>query len=134
VSRPVPVRTVLAEARQRAVDEAGVQLLERRVAGAEPIHHAGAEALDDDVGAGGELAEDGLALGGLHVERHRALVAVDEGVDGAADRLLVLVAARLGSLDLEHIGAHVRHDHAGHLGRRHARELQDLDSVEHTHG
>jgi hypothetical protein len=130
----VLVGSVLSEARQRAVHQARVQLAQRLVSCSEPVHHAGAEALDHDVGAGGEPAEDRLALGRLHVEGHRALVPVDEGVDRAADRQLVGRPLGLWRLDLQHVGAHVGHEHARHLSRRHPGQLQHFDPVERPHG
>ena len=43
------IGAVLAEAGERAVDDARVRLLDRLVVGAESLHHAGAEALDQGV-------------------------------------------------------------------------------------
>src|SRR3989449_10486669 len=58
----VAVRAVLAEARERAVDEARVQAAQRRVVGAEPRHDARPEVLDDHISAGRELPEDRLPV------------------------------------------------------------------------
>jgi hypothetical protein len=133
VRRVIAIRTVLAEARQRAIDDARVQRANRLVVGAEALHHTGPEALDDDVGRRGQLAEDRLAVGRLHVERHRPLVAVGEGVDRAAHPLVAGGSLRIGRLDLEDLGAHVGQHHRRHLGRRDARELENLDPVHDAH-
>jgi hypothetical protein len=78
---------------------------------AQPVHHAGPEVLDDDVGALEQLAEDLLALVRLHVQRQAALVAVEHREVEAVD---VRQVAQLGArdvaparlLDLDHVGAH----------------------------
>jgi hypothetical protein len=49
VSDPAGVRTVLAVAGDRAVDESRIARRERRVVDAEPRHHAGPEALEQHV-------------------------------------------------------------------------------------
>jgi hypothetical protein len=94
----------------------------------------GRKPFDDDVGPGRELPEDFLPLRRFQVEAETPLVAVDEGERLTPLRLETGVAARVGRLDLEDVGAHVREHHPGHLGRRHARQLEDLDAVEHSHG
>ena len=134
VGRIVAVGAVLTEAGERAVDDARVEGADGLVVGAQPLHDARPEALHDDVGVRGQLPEDRLALGGLHVEGHAALVAVDEGEGGPPLRLGVAGLAVAGRLDLEDVGAHVGEHHAGHLRRRHAGHFEDLDPVEHSHG
>src|SRR2546430_952099 len=57
--------------RHRAVHEAGELGVQRVVADAEAVHHAGAEALDEHVGGGGELAQGVDAAVGLQVARDR---------------------------------------------------------------
>jgi len=66
----------VAEARHRNVYEARVHPLQHFPADAEPIHDAGAQVLDQDVGLAGQLLEDALALRVLQVERDALLVAV----------------------------------------------------------
>ena len=48
----------MAEAGDRAVDEARVALAQRRVVEAEPVERAGAEVLEQHVGARRELARE----------------------------------------------------------------------------
>ena len=76
VAGPLRVRPVLAEAGRRAVDDPGVVLAHGVEADAEPIDDAGAEALDDDVGARGEAQERVPAFGRLEVEEHALHLAV----------------------------------------------------------
>jgi len=133
VRRIVPVRAVLTEARERAVDESRVDPAQGVIVRAEALHYARAEALHEDVGRGGELAKDRLPLRRLHVQRHGALVAVDEGVDRPADPLVARRAAGLGCLDLEDLGSHVGQHHRGKLRRRHSRQLENPDPVECAH-
>ena len=132
VRRIVAVRAVLAEARERAIDEPRVGRAQRFIVRAEPLHDAGAESLDDHVGAGGELLEERLALGRLHVQRQRALVAVDVDEGRAALPVRILLSVRW-RLDLEDIGAHIREHHPGHFRRWHAGQLQNLDAVKNSH-
>src|SRR3990172_1165405 len=77
VGRVVAVGAVLAETGKRAVDDARIELPDRLVIAAEPLHDAGAEAFDNHVCAGGKLLEDRLALGRLEVQRQAPLVPVD---------------------------------------------------------
>ncbi|MNL23785.1 hypothetical protein D3C87_1451880 [compost metagenome] len=76
VGGQVRERAVLAEARDRAVDQARIHSLQVFMAKVEPLHHAGPEVLDQHIGAGHELAEDLLAARVLEVERDRALARV----------------------------------------------------------
>ncbi len=126
-------RPALAETGERTVHDARVERANRLVIGAEPFHHARAKAFDDHVGVGGQAPEDLLALGRFHVERHRALVAVDEGKGGTALRVRIVGVIQSRRLDLQHVGAHVGEEHARHLRRRDARDFEDGDAVENAH-
>ena len=67
-------RAVLAEGRERGVDQPRIDLRQRLVAEAERLERAGAIVLDEHVGGGDQLLQD-LAIGlRLQVERDRALV------------------------------------------------------------
>jgi len=87
VAHPVAVGSVLPVARDRAVDEARVRGRERRVVDAEARGDARPEALEDDVGAGAEAAEDVAPRLALQVERHAPLVARQER-DAGAERIV----------------------------------------------
>ena len=69
-------RTGLAEAGDRAVDQARVDLGQCLVAQTESVHHAGAEVFHDDVGLCGELQDDVSGGGLLQVQGQAFLVAV----------------------------------------------------------
>ena len=135
---PVPVGAVLAEAGDGGEDNVGLDLLELLVGEAHFGNDAGAEVFEDYVGGLDELSEDLLALFGAHVEGDALLAAVVDGeVDaGAVDEGCVgpgLFAA--GLLDLDDLGAHVGHDHAGPGPGLIAGEFQHFYSVKATgHG
>ena len=114
-ARPIAVGTVLAEARQAHIDEARIDLAQRLVVEAEPVLHVGPVVLDQHVGAGRQLLQDGDAVGRLEVERDAALVAMqveEVGTVARAAHHRVLVAL-LRHLDLDHVGAPV-----GEVARR----------------
>src|SRR3977135_2100554 len=67
----------LAETGYRAIDDLGIDLLDVVVAEAQALDHAGPEALQHDMGLGGDLLDHGDAVGRLEVERDRALAAVE---------------------------------------------------------
>ena len=102
------VRARLAEARDRAVDDARVDLGDALIVDAEAVLHVAAIVLDDDVGVLRQSHEDRLALGALEVERQRTLVAMQvlevEAVALAAHGVDVVVGGRL---DLDDVGAPV---------------------------
>jgi hypothetical protein len=62
-------RSVLAEAGDRAVDDALLDGFERRVAKPQPLHHAGTKIFDDDIGRGEEPSECVTAFGRFQIER-----------------------------------------------------------------
>ncbi len=66
----------MTEARDRDVYEPRVHPLQHFPADAEPIHDAGAQVFDQDVGLADQFLEDALALRVLQVERDALLVAV----------------------------------------------------------
>ncbi len=95
----------------------------------EPLHHAGAEALDQRVGFLGQRQHQLGALGGLEVDRNRGAAASgDVGPGGAKQRRLV------GAIQPDHVGAHVGQQHRGERPRADARHLDDPDALQGTHG
>ena len=112
---------------EREVDEARVDLRQRLVTAAEPLHGAGPVVLEHHVGVDGEAVQGRLALGALKVEGEAALVAIEGGEEagGEAAEAAGVVAARR-RLDLDDVGAKVgEHEAAGRPHHRVA-ELQDL--------
>ncbi len=98
------IGAALAEAGDRAVDDARVDLGDRVVVDLEPMLHVRAVVLDDDVGFGRELHEDRMAFGGLEVQRHRLLVAMQvlevEAVARAAGGVGAFAGRRLDLDDM----------------------------------
>src|SRR5262249_12015476 len=138
VTRAVAIRAGLSVTRDRAVDDAGVELGHERVADAELVHHAGAEALDDRIGVAREPQERVATADSLEVESKAALVAVDHAIDrrgrarGRAGRepetARVIPLARV--LDLDHIGPEVGEvQRAGRAGQQ-AREIEHAQTRE----
>ena len=70
------IGAVLAEAGNRAIDDARIDLAHALIVDAEFCLHVGAEIFDDDVGLFHQPPEDLEAFRLFQVERHRALVAV----------------------------------------------------------
>ena len=100
VTGPLRVRAVLAVSGGRAVDDGRVQLLDGRVADAEPVDDSGPEALDHHVGGGGQRQECVATRVGLEVELGAQHVPVT-GV--RVERRSDLDAALLGrGPDLDH--------------------------------
>ena len=102
-------------------------------------HQAGAEGLDQHVGALAERARELAVAVVREVERDRALVAVEPEVVG---RIVAVprrapgarVVAAAGALDLDHVGAEVAERHRRERAREHAREVGDEQPVERSGG
>ena len=135
---------VLAEAGERAVDEARVDVAQRLVVDAEALDDAGAKAFEDDVGGLREAVED--VAGGLvaQIEDDAALVA-SEGVVGARPFQRAGVDDLVGAegavqsfgrrFDDDDVGAEVAEEHRAEGAGRQAGEIEDADSFErHRHG
>mmetsp|Transcript_85109 Transcript_85109/g.268448 ORF Transcript_85109/g.268448 Transcript_85109/m.268448 type:complete len:541 (+) Transcript_85109:417-2039(+) len=136
IGGPVLVGARLAEARDAAVDQAGVLLLQLLVA--EPIlaQRAGLEVLYQDLAAVEKSPNDLLTLCGREVQGNAVLVAVaarkvrrDFGVLSnvflqVRRSIAAGVIAGLGPLDLDDRGAHVPHEHRGRGACKDAREVQ----------
>ena len=98
---------------------------------AEALHHAGAEALDQRVGAGDEFERRGDRLRLLQVEGDRAAAAIEKAA--ALERVeRVALAGRL-AVDAHDVRAHVGEQHAGEGRRADAGHFDDLDARQRTH-
>ncbi len=128
------VRAGLAETADRADDDARVACGERLVREAELGHHAGAEALDDDVGFLDHREERVASRGRFEIERDRSLAAIDgeeataHSALGRWERADVIAEARV--LDLDDVRAHVGEDHREKWPRQEPREIEDSDAGE----
>ena len=125
VALAADVRTGLAEAVDRDVDQVRVDGPERVLAEAEALGDTRAEVLHEDVDGGKELQCDCLRVRLREIEHQAALAAVDvrpRRADRAASMTEVAEAvATDGLLELDDLGAHVGEEHAGeragdHLG------------------
>ena len=147
VPRPLAPRPGMAEAGDRAIDEAGVDLLQLRVAEAVAIEVAEFEVLQQHVAARGELARDRLPLRVREIQRERFLAAVGAGEIGrfagvAALRVLeprraegARVVTLFRPLDLDHLGAEVGEVLRRPRTREHTRQVEYADSCERArHG
>src|SRR6266568_291689 len=104
---------------------------------AEPVEHAGPEILHDDVALPQQVDEHLLALGGLHVDRDRALVAVEHreiqavGVRHVAQLPTRRVALRV--LELDDVGAHPGEQLRAGRPRLPVRHVENANSLECFH-
>ena len=128
----VAIEALLPVAGALRIDEARIDLVHRLDAEAEPLHDAGREILHQHVGALDHLDQQVAPLRVLQVERDRALVGVEhrERQRRAADHATpaqVLAALRL---DLDDVGAGLRHQE-GRIGSVvDLREIDDVDAGE----
>ena len=111
-----------------------VDLLPRE---SEPVEHAGPEILHDDVALLQQLDEYRLAVGRLHVDRDRALVAVQHREIQAVriGHVAQLAARRIarGRLQLDHVRSHPRQQLRAGRPRLHVRHVENADSLECFH-
>ena len=136
VGRRIFHRTVLAEPRDRAIDERWIVLPQLLVAHAEPIHDARAEVLDQHMRGADEPLEhflpafgfqvdgDGLLAAVLRQERGAHQLLVERGVGAELAREIAL----LGHFDLDHFRAQERELVGAERAREHVAQVQHPDS------
>ena len=141
VGLEVPIRAVLAEARDTHERGRRVRLGEHVRADAEPFERAGPEALDDDVGFGGEPQQQVTPGRGVEVQRNAALprVEVQEHPAGLDVGLVARERAEAprsvaatGALDLGDLGAVVRKQLCCVRSRDPLREVEDARPLERS--
>ena len=98
---------------------------------AEPLHHAGAKALDQRVGGADQLERGRDRLRLLQVERDRAPAAIEKAA--ALDRVERVALGRRLAVDADDVGAHVGEQHAGERRRADAGHFDDLEAGQRTH-
>ena len=111
VRRDLRVGTDRAEASDRAGDEARIGPAETLASEAPVLGDAGTEPVDDDVRPVGQLPHARATLVGAQIRDDALLAAVP---DQEAGRVFTPQAVSLGRLHLEHAGAVVGEQHAGH--------------------
>src|SRR3546814_103416 len=127
-----------AEALDRGIDHARVDLVHLLPAEAHAVERAGGEVLDQHVAGLDQLAQHFLALLALGVERDGALVVVEHGEVEAVDigNVAELAAGGVADarpLDLDHVGPEPGQElRAGRTGL-HVGEIQDADTFERFH-
>src|SRR5690606_18987960 len=118
-------------------DDPGVEFPDLLVSEPEPSHRAGQEVLDDDIGAGDEIACLLESFVGGQVDGHRLLVAVHTEEVGrlVADpgrSPVPGVVPEAGSFDLDDLRPEVGEQHGGVGAGEHATEVGDHQPLERT--
>ena len=133
---------VLAERRDRTVDEPRIDLEQILIAEPQRLERAGSIVLHQHVGFGDELLKNLAAFFGFEVEGYRLLVRalrqergahvapVERPVGAALAALIGLVRM----LDLDHIGAQHRELVGRERASEHMGDVDDPDALERTHG
>ena len=139
VTRARGIGSALAESRDRAVDEAWIELPQALMVQTVPGQVADLVVLEEHVGLGGETPDDVASFRGGEIDGERPLAAIGAQVvrrfaGVAAGRVTQVgrspvprVVARAGPLDLDHLGAQVGQDLARPGPREHARAVQDAE-------
>jgi hypothetical protein len=109
----------------------------RRRPDADLIDHAGAQVLDQDVGALAQPVQLLDILGLLQVERDGTLVAVLAVEIQRSDAILregrppaARIVAAIGLFHLDHIGAHIGHDRPRERAGQRLAHLDDADTFQ----
>src|SRR3990172_9776029 len=119
--RQVPLRPTVSEAGDRAADDPGVEAGQGLVVEAKPFDDPRPEVVDDDVSSPREVVEYLSSLRALEVEHEASLASVERqehrtlAAEVGDGRVPPQVTAR--RLDLDHVGAHIRHQHPGQPSR-----------------
>jgi hypothetical protein len=132
---------VLAESRERRVDQARIDLGQIVVTEAERLERAGAIVFHEHVGGRDQLLEDLAAAFGLQVERDRTLV---RGLGEEAGAHLGIVQRLVGAgraalirivriVHLDDVGAEHGELIGGERPRQHMRHVDHPDAFEWTH-
>lgn len=129
VPGPLGQRTVLAPACHPPVDEAWIARQAGVGADPQPLRDARPVALDQDVGASGQVQDRVRAALGLEVDEDGALVAVGEVV-GRIDA----EPGAAGPVDPHHVGAQIGQEHRGERTGPDARQLDHPYSGERAPG
>ena len=126
------IRSGLAVTGNAAEHQSRIDARQRLVAEAQLVHHAGAEALDQDVGGLHQFLERSLAVRVLEIEAQATLVAVHHLVQvaGVAPHRTERagVVARAGVLDLDDIGTIVGEMLGGERAGQQASQIKHADT------
>ena len=135
IARAQVVGTVAAKARDRRIDDAGIDLLQDIIAQSQLVHHAGAVVFHHDIRFFDKLLEDLLALRGLQVQGDPLFVAVDVGkidafpltiqILGTEGGIAAGVVTAFGNLDLDDVCAHVSQHHGAEGAGKHTGQVEN---------
>ena len=135
IARAQVVGTVAAEAGDRRIDDAGIDLLQDIIAQPQLVHHAGAVVFHHDIRFFDKLLEDLLALRGLQVQGDPLFVAVDVGkidafpltiqIFGTEGGIAAGVVTAFGDLDLDDVCAHVSQHHGAEGAGKHTGQVEN---------
>ena len=129
-------RAGLAVAGDRAIDQLGIDRAHRLIAEPQPRHHAGAELLDQHIGAGQQrhkLVAIGLVL---EIEHEALLAAVEQREHRALAveaRLVMAHVLAARPLDLDHLGAGLRQQQRGERPRQQRGEIEHENAGQRLH-
>ena len=121
VARPCGVRAILAPAGHPTEHELRVSRLALLGADAQPLHHAGPEALDERIRGLDELQHRLDPIGVLEIDRDRTAAAAHHIGKGRRP----LAVRSLHAIDSHHVGAHVGQQHRAEGAGADARDLDD---------
>ena len=135
IARTLCVGPILPKARDRAIDQAGVQPAQARVVEAIFGEAPHLEILDDDVGLHRQALDEGAALRRLEIRLDATLAAIAGVVIGGAEVLAIMalqkgraplarIVARPAPLHLHHVGPEVGEQLPAPGTGENARELQ----------
>ena len=102
----VAVGAGLSEAGDRRIDQTGIDRGHRLITQPQPLHGAGPKPFQQDVGRSDEIPEPLLVAVRLEIERHRALVAIERGVER---RKLPRGISDARTLDEDDVGPKIGH-------------------------
>ena len=135
IARAQVVGTVAAEAGDRRIDDAGIDLLQDIIAQPQLVHHAGAVVFHHDIRFFDKLLEDLLTLRGLQVQGDPLFVAVDVGkidafplavqIFGTEGGIAAGVITAFGDLDLDDVCAHVSQHHGAEGAGKHTGQVEN---------
>ena len=135
VGGDVALRPGLAVAGDRTIDEARIDLGDAVVIEAEARHDAGAELLDQDVGARQQGIEPGAVGRVLQIERQALLAAIEQRETDAVlapMRGIVAHVLAAGTFDLEHLGAGLGQQQGRHRPRQQRGEIQNQNALQRS--
>jgi hypothetical protein len=130
-------RTGLPECRNRAHHDFGVERLHVLIVESHVADGTGRIILDQHIAAAYQTLDDVVTLGSFDVDANRLLAAIVLHEVSAApflteERSAARRIAVGGQLDLDHLGAHLRHHQGAGWARHHLREIENLVAVENV--